>query len=170
MIRIDSGSDVSACDGKRYWWMNPDTGFEKSTAMPEKDVKRLKDLYRFQWGFLITSREQNRPIDYTGKERINNKTFYILKFIEEGNDFNLYIDAETFLEHKIVGKLQDYNVKAETLFEKFEKTDEIVHIKKYNFIVNDQTDVVTVIDSVLINPDIDESIFKKPKTLMFRDN
>ncbi len=169
-IRIESGELLSACDGKSNWWVNPLAGINESSEMPEIEASRLRDMYRFLWGYLQIAKDEAYDIQFIGKEILEGDELFILKINKHGDEHNLYLDATTFLEKKLVGKLKGKGVKAEAVFREYKKIDGILMAHEFDLIVNGKKDITTIFDNIELNPDIDNSIFRKPATLNLGNN
>lgn len=169
LIRVESmdksNKYISAFDGHKFWWINSLANIDIPTEMPEQDAARLIDMQLFYWGYLQQVKEKKYHIKFIGKELIDSQEFYVLEIIKKGNESHLYLDAESYLEQRIVGKLQDYNIKAETVFSSYKKIQDTIFPHKIEFILNGNTDVTTIIDSIELNIDIDETLFSMPKPI-----
>lgn len=119
---------VQAFDGKTGWSVMPFMGKTDPEAMPEEEVKRMQEQSDMD-GLLLDYKEHGRTVELVGKEELEGTPVYKLKVTQKSGDvFNVYIDAEQYLQLKQAGKtkVRGQEIESETIFGDFKKVDGLV--------------------------------------------
>lgn len=109
-------------------------------------------------------KEKGHSVEYTGKEKVDGKDFYVLKLTRSnGKVETWYLDTKTYLEYMCISEWVDfaYSVPSEVYFDEFQSVNGLVipFFVERTFL---QRDRILLIEKVEINPEIDESLFEMP--------
>jgi outer membrane lipoprotein-sorting protein len=109
-ITIQGMTLVQACNGESGWQIVPFTGKKDPEPMAPDDLKQLQQDADMD-GPLLEYKQKGYKVELAGKERVAGTDAYHLKITLKGGDMlDLYLDAVSYLETKIVSKttLGDY--------------------------------------------------------------
>jgi outer membrane lipoprotein-sorting protein len=162
-IRVESidrlKTYITAYDGETCWWINSLMNIHVPTEMPEPNASRLKEMQMLYWGYLQSAQRHHYDFEYAGRKHVEKADYYILQLIKNGHKEHLFLDSEQYFERRLVGKLPERDVQAETLFGDYKKVNGIYFPHRYEFIIGGKTEVVTIVDRVELNIPMDDSLF-----------
>jgi outer membrane lipoprotein-sorting protein len=152
---------VNAFDGTTAWSINPLMGSPEPKAITGPQADDIKMQADFD-SPLVDYKEKGYELEFVGQETLGTRKVFHLKLTsKEHRVQQLYLDAETNLEIKIVGDSQTGPVENE-----LSDYREIQGLK-LPFMMRTVAagNVVSqiVVDSVELNPKIDDTMFKMPK-------
>ena len=97
-MSIQGQDIVQAYDGQTAWWVNPLLGAVEPQTMPEEFAKTMLRWVDFD-GPLIDYRQKHNKVDYVTKIDLKGSPTHMLNVkLADGDVWNIYIDAETYLE------------------------------------------------------------------------
>lgn len=162
---VQGQSIIQAYDGETAWMVNPLTGSTDPQTLPEEQAKRIIEQADMD-GHLVDYKEKGHEVELIGKEDMEGTEVYKLKVTLKNGDIRYdYLDAEFFLELKVVAKIkqQDTEIEAETYFSDYKEVDGMMmahslETKRAGTVVSQIT-----IDNIALNVEVDDSIFKMPQ-------
>jgi outer membrane lipoprotein-sorting protein len=160
-IAVAGQTVVNAFDGTTAWSINPLSGSSEPTVVTGPQAEDIKMQSEFD-SPLVNYKAKGYDVQMIGTETLNGREVYHLKLIGTNKRVqNLYIDAKTNLEAQIVGdssmgqianELSDYRD---------------VNGVKMPFMMRTLSNGAVLgqiaVDTIEINPKIDDAIFKLPK-------
>ena len=160
-IAIAGQTIVSAFDGTTAWSINPFRGSPEPVAMSGPQAEDIKMQSDFD-SPLVNYKAKGYELEFVGVETLGTRKAYHLKLTsKEHRVQQLYLDAETNLEIKIVADSQMGPVENE-----LSNYREIQGLKvPFTMRTLSAGNVVSqiAVDTVEINPKIDEAMFRMPK-------
>jgi len=97
---------VQAYDGKTGWQLNPLQGRKEPEPLPEDALKQV-DLQADMDGPLVDYKAKGSTLELVGKEKVDGSDAYKLKLtLKSGDTLNIYLDADSYLEVRIDGKMK----------------------------------------------------------------
>ena len=150
-------------DGDTFWFVNPWFGTNQPMTMNDtviNVVRQKAELFSpfYRW------KEKTDQITFIGREETDGLDTYIIRFSRPGMPpEEWYIDAHTFLAYKYTSQWEDFTTPANavTYFDDYRTIYGIV-IPFYIEQVFSSRHTETIIEEVIINPMIDETIFSMP--------
>ncbi len=157
-------------DGEDAWQVMPALlgGNGMPQDMPEKQAVSFKDGADLD-GPLVDYKKKGHTVELVGTETTNGAEMYHLKAtLKSGRIIHMYLDTKEYLERKV--RSTDFNpqmgtdVETEQYFGDYKKVGGVLVPHSIDVKMQGQTLVSMTIKSVDINPDIDESFFKRPSS------
>ncbi len=103
-ISVQGMTMVQAYDGQNGWQVVPFTGKKDPEAMGADDLKDAEENADID-GPLVDSKAKGHKVELIGKEKTEGTDTYHLRVtLKNGNVRDLFIDADSFLEIKAIGK------------------------------------------------------------------
>jgi outer membrane lipoprotein-sorting protein len=165
-IEIAGQKIVNAFDGTTAWSVNPFAGPGQPVAISGAQADEIKMQSDFD-SPLVNYKEKGYELELVGIETVGARKAYHLKLTsKEHRVQHIYLDAETNLEIKIVGDSQMGPVENE-----LSNYREIQGLKlpfTMKTVSAGSILSTTTVDSVELNPQIDNAIFNMPKALAGR--
>lgn len=167
-FEFDSATSTQCTDGEKGWKIAPflgRSGAEPMTEAEYRDVADSSDPY----GLLYNYRERGLDIQYLGKEQIDGRDADKLRVeLPYGGVRWLYLDAETALDVKLeaprVVAGQDYLI--ETFYTDWQEVEGLlIPARQETRTVGDEQTHFLTVDSVTVNPQVDDDQFHMPATL-----
>ncbi len=154
------------CDGVTGWTINPMMGSSDPEKIDEDLLKSFKQRGR-TYSVLFTYKEDGAKAELIGKESLNGKDVYKIKYTGPENDEQFYyIDDATGNLIKVDKKVNVNGkmVDSRTTYENYRKIGELtipflMEVKTSESKMGNQT---MILDKVEINPPIEESIYSMP--------
>lgn len=153
---------ITVLNGDRAWVSQGG----QVTELPQDQVSKVKEQMDQQSNFLenqfIDYKDKGIKIVLEGTEEVDDKNCFVLKVTDkEGETSTLYIDTETYLEHKIITTQQ--NMGQEMEMEIFIKNNKWVNgilvPHKMEMYSDGEPAGEFIIEDVIINEPIDNSLF-----------
>lgn len=164
---------IQSFDGQNGWTINPMSGSLEPQDMAPETLKTFKEENDESYGTwdnpFFTWERLGSKIELVGKEDLNGIAVYNIKITAKDNTVdNYYMDASTFLVLRVKSRelKQDVMAETETVYSDFKMIDGIMCALKIELIDNGQTSVVIKIDNYEFNTPIEDSLFKKPVTIV----
>jgi len=167
---------VQVYDGANGWMMRPylnRSDYEPYTADQTKVASEQADLD----GPLVDYAAKGTAVELAGVEKVDGRDNYNLKLtLKTGYSFHVWIDAQTFLETKVEGTPRRLDGQYRPV-EIYMKDYRSVNGVMIPFVLETRvsylapkakqptitTEKITI-DSVVVNPKLDDSLFSKPKS------
>ena len=103
-ISLQGLTMVQGYDGKTGWQIIPFSGKKDPEAVGGDELKQLEEEADID-GPLIDYKTKGNKVELVGKEKVEGTDAYNLRVtLRNGNVRNVYLDADSFLEIKVVGK------------------------------------------------------------------
>ncbi len=165
-LEVQGMTMIQALDVDSGWSIVPFTGKTDPERMSPEEVKSSKQQADFT-GDLYNYKDKGNTVEYLGKEDMEGTDTYKLKVTRKNNDITyMYLDAASYLTLKETSKIkmQDKEIESSTIPSNYKDVDGI----KFPFSLeirggdDESTGQTMTIDSIEINPLIDDQIFKMP--------
>jgi len=154
-----------AFDGQKGWMLNPFMGSSTPQEIPGPQSELMKDNSDFD-GPLIDYKAKGSKIELVGPDTVDGTKAYRLKVtLKNGKVTDVYLDAATGLEIKLVNELNQggQKVKIETLPSNYKAVSGVLMPHTIKSLVNGQVQAEVTVDSIEIGIPIDDSVFKMPR-------
>jgi hypothetical protein len=177
-LQFNGQTAIQVFDGANGWKLRPYLNrrvVEPYTAEEMKMASAQADLD----GFLVDYAAKGTQIELVGMEKVEDRDTYKLKLnMKNGEAIHVWIDAESFLETKMEGqprRLDGTYHPVEVYFRDYRPVNglEIPFVLETKVLPVSQTTLglrdtpvpaeKIVIDKVVVNPKLDESLFSKPQ-------
>ena len=162
---VQGSAIVQAIDGDKGWMINPMTGQTGATELPADQVKMsagqldLTGLYNYK--------AKGHKAELMGEEKIEGAPVYVVKVdMANGATATHYISKDTYyiLKSVINTEVQGQEVEVKTNFSNFKQVDGVTFPFTTEIESPAMPGVMTMmVNSVQVNPTVDESIFAMPK-------
>ncbi len=152
---------VMAFDGTTPWIVNPLTGSSAAIAVlgPQADAIRQESDFD---GPLVDYRSKGTTIDLVGTETAGKSKVYHLKMTSKsGVVQHYYLDAETYLEVRLVTETDTGNIEQE--LSDYRDVDGLKIPFRIRTLANGVVQSETRVDAVEFNVKIDDAIFRMPR-------
>jgi hypothetical protein len=176
-IQFNGQTAVQIYDGANGWKLRPFLNRrEVETYTPEE--MKIASVQADLDGPLVDYAAKGTRIELAGTEKVEDRDTYKLKLtLKNGNAVHVWIDAQTFLEAKIEGqprRLDDTYHPVEIYFRDYRAVSglQIPYVLETRVLQVAQTALglkdppvppeKTLIEKVVVNPALDESLFSKP--------
>jgi len=104
-ISIQGMTMVQAYDGQNGWQVVPFTGKKDAEAMGADDLKDAQENADMD-GPLVDYKVKGHKVELIGKEKTEGTDTYHLRItLKDGNVRDLFLDADSFLEIKAIGRV-----------------------------------------------------------------
>ena len=150
------------------WIFDPSQGQYEPTKLSPEEVKLKKPLINYLMVFfddlLLNYKSKSYNVSYVGKEKIDGKEAYkILVMLKDGTVVTYYIDTKTYLDyhHKVL--FSDLNVIFDIELSDFTIFDGINIPLVIESKVKNQSMTKVTIETIKINPKLNEKYFEMPK-------
>jgi outer membrane lipoprotein-sorting protein len=168
-IEFAGKSAVQVYDGNHGWKVRPFLGRNEVESFTPDELKAAAFEADLD-GILIDYAAKGERIDLVGVEKVNGRDAYHLKVARTGgNTRSVWVDAETFLEAKIEGlprRLDGKDRPVEVALSDYRPEQGLVvpHVLETTVVGMKKAKPRKItIDSVVVNPGLDESRFAKPE-------
>ena len=164
-VEVQGMKILSAVDGDSGWSINPMSGKKDAERMNADEIKESKDQMDLT-GALFNYKEKGHAVELLGKEDMEGTEVYKIKITKKSGDIEYdFIDASTYLTLKetTTHKFKDKETTSDAIYSDYRKAGDIL----FPFsIENRETGAsqgqALIVESIEINPVIDNSIFKMP--------
>jgi len=165
-LEVQGLTMIQALDVDSGWSIVPFSGKTDPERMSEEEVKSSKQQADFT-GDLYNYKEKGNTVEFMGKEDMEGTETYKLKITRKNNDITyMYLDATSYLSLKETTKImmQDKEIESATIPSNYQD------VKGFKFPFSlelrggdaESTGQTMTIESIEINPSIDDSIFVMP--------
>lgn len=169
LLRIDAefqGQTLKmAYDGETAWWIMPFTGDLTPQHMPENEAKNFKSDSDID-GPLLDYKTKGHQVELIGKEDMEGTEVYKLKVTLKSGDIRYYyLDAEYYVELKITSTTQQMGqeIQVDTYLSDYKEIDGILVAFITEAKIQGMTQWQRTVETVELNVDIDDSVFKMPE-------
>ena len=158
---------IQCVEGESGWGIMPFQGKKDAEPFTPEQIKSMSDQMDIQ-GLLNNYAAKGHQVEYIGKEDFEGTEVHKLKIIKKNEDIVYkYIDSESFLELKssTTIKTNDGETKNDLISSNYQMVEGVnlpFSMISRNTIAGQTFDQILTLDSILINPVLDESKFKMP--------
>jgi len=177
-LQFDGQTAIQVFDGANGWKLRPFLGRRVVEPYTEYEMKTTATQADLD-GPLVDYVAKGTRIELAGTEKVEGRDTYNLKLtMKNGAAIHVWIDAETFLEAKIEGqprRLDGTDHPVEIYFRDYRPVDglQIPYVLETKVLPVGQNALgmrdtpvpaeKTIIDKVVVNPKLDQSLFSKPE-------
>lgn len=156
---------IRACDQNTGWMINPFQGTKDAEKLPAEEVKDMKKRAEIE-GELINYKQKGYKAEFLGKDDFEGTEVYKIRVTDKDGDMTYYfLDVSSYLilKENSKRKIGEKEIKAETLYGNYQKTDGVLFPMsiEFNEIGGDGGQKVTI-DQVETNVNVDDSLFIMP--------
>lgn len=164
---VQGMTGIQAYDGKTGWAVMPFMGKKEPEAMAADALKDFKDEADFD-GPMVDYKTKGNKVEYIGKEDVQGTPAYKLHVTtKDGNESNVYLDADTYLEIKAESKrkVQGQEIEGETMLSDYKEVGGLLFPMTIDSHAKGREgSQVISIDKIELNPaSIDAAIFHMPE-------
>ncbi|MFZ5517121.1 MAG: LolA family protein [Candidatus Zhuqueibacterota bacterium] len=163
-VSLQGQTMVQVFDGQNAWWINPFMGLNDPQKMPEDQARSVEEQADMD-GHLVDSKDKGHTVELIGKENMEGTDVYKVKVVLKNGDVRYdLIDAEHFLEIKTIAKIdrQGTQIEAETSISDYKEVNGLMVGTAMETKVSGQTVSQITIDTIEMNVEVDDSLFKMP--------
>ncbi|MFQ5633180.1 MAG: hypothetical protein ACE5I1_30805, partial [bacterium] len=165
-VNIQGQEMVQAYDGETAWHIFPFMGDPTPQPMPEYQAKTFK-LQADMDGPLVDYKKEGHKAELVGKEDMEGTEVYNLKVtLKSGEIFHHFIDSEHYLELKNIAKTKGpggNEVEVVTYISDYKEVGGMMMPHSITVKNPMQGNVEITITTVVMNVDMDDSLFKMPE-------
>jgi outer membrane lipoprotein-sorting protein len=168
-LRIDATMQdqtmVQAFDGKTAWQIFPFMGDPTPKPMPEADARNIINQADFD-GHLLDYKAKGYTIELVGQEEVRGFTVHKLKVtLKNGDVLQYYVDVDDCLERKVstMAVQAGQSMEIETFMDDYKEVRGLMIPHKVESQAGGNTVSLITLESVELNPDIDDSVFVMPE-------
>jgi hypothetical protein len=170
---FDGETAVQCADGKTGWKVLPFRGRRTPEPMTEQELRDSADSVDL-YGLLFEHADRGISLEFVGREPVAGRDAFKLKVtLPHGAVRWMYLDAETALEVKLesLRTLGGRERRVETLYQEWQDSEGLLISRRQETRTegDDNWHFLTV-DSVLVNPPLDDSRFAMPTSAGERQN
>ncbi len=165
-LEVQGLTMIQALDVDSGWSVVPFSGKTDPERMSEEEIKSSKQQADFT-GDLYNYKEKGNTVELMGKEDMEGTDTYKLKITRKNNDITyMYLDATSYLSLKETTKImmQDKEIESATIPSNYQD------VKGFKFPFSlelrggddESTGQTMTIESIEINPSIDDALFVMP--------
>ncbi|TVR73252.1 MAG: hypothetical protein EA408_05275 [Marinilabiliales bacterium] len=163
-IDIEGTRVIHAFDGTTGWALEPWVSEEPRELNEDElaNVVRTADIDSdlYNW------RRRGRELHLVGVENFEGREVYKLElFISEEYNYLYYLDTETFLITKIVNRSLSPGgemFEGETRIAEYIRVNDMMFPARTEFRLGGQLQMISLVDEVTIDPDMDDDVFSMP--------
>lgn len=155
---------IQAFNGQTGWTFNPFAGDTTAKLMSAEELKSMKITSDID-GMLWNWKEKEYQVEFIGKEEIEGVPCFVIKVLtSDKTQYLHYIDAETFYLIKVSGIVKTMGAEylSDTFMSDYKSVEGIAFPMRIENKQSGQTVVIMNFDSVELNQEIQDSMFKMP--------
>lgn len=162
---FDGETSTQCTDGNEGWKIAPFRGRSEPQPMSELELREMADSSD-PYGLLYDHRARDLDIEYLGTEQIDGRDVYKLQVtLPRGAVRWLYLDTETALDVKLEARRiiagREYGI--ETFYTDWQDIEGLlIPTRQETYTVGDEESHFLTVDSVMVNPGIEDSRFHIP--------
>ena len=164
-VTFQGMTQIMVSEGETGWYISPFQGKTEPEKANEEMLKQAKEE-RDICGPLFNYKEKVNKVELVGREELEGTDVFKLKITRPTGDVSYqYIDASNYflLKETSKQKFQDKEVESERILSNYKMVDGM----NYPFTVEmrqagESTGQILTVETVEVNPKVDESIFKMP--------
>ena len=153
-------------DGENGWMINPMMGTLEPQDMDPETVKQLRSQADID-GELYNYEEKGHTVEYLGTDEMEGTEVHKIKLTrKDGDETIYYIDADAYVVLKATGKrkIQGVEVENESTFGNYKMVEGIIFpFSITQGVVGQPVGAQIVIDTVLLDKPVTDSLFVKPQ-------
>ena len=169
MMRINAnigGAEAvfMAYDGTNGWALQPWTGSIDPIDLPEDQLKEAMQQADLD-GPLFNYEEKGHSLELEGMEEVEGTETYKLKLTMKSGDVMYYfLDAEAYVPIKITSKtmMQGQEFEQEQFLSNYKMVNGFAVAHSIETKVMGNTAMQITVNEVIVNPEVEDSYFKKP--------
>lgn len=161
-ITIQGKTMVQAYDGEIAWRIVPFMGKAEPEKMPQREAEYIEERADIE-GPLVNYKEKGNKVELVGKEEVQGTDAYKLKVTMKNDKVKyIYLDAEEYLilKQTTKEKHQDTEIEIDSYLSNYKLVGGVLFPHFIEIKVKDSTVEQITIESIEINPEVDEAIFK----------
>lgn len=169
MLRIETTIQgqkiIQVFDGENGWMINPMMGTLDPQDMDPETVKQLRTQADID-GELYNYEEKGHTVEYLGTDEMEGTEVHKIKLTRKDGDVSIYyIDADAYVVLKATGKrkIQGVEVEGESTFGNYKMVEGIVFPYSITSGVAGQPGAQIVIDTILLDKPVADSLFVRPQ-------
>jgi outer membrane lipoprotein-sorting protein len=163
-VDIQGAKMIQAYDGEKGWFVAPWTGSLDPIEISGVQLKSVK-LQADMDGMLYNYEKKELATELMGKEDLEGTEVYKIKQTDkEGDVYFHFIDAENYVLLKTSSKVKmgESEIESETFYSNYKEFEGMMMAHSFESKTNGQTMSQINIETVELNPEIDEAIFTMP--------
>lgn len=161
---IQGSTGVQAYDGKQAWGINP-MGSQQPEPMPAEMAKDLDDQADLD-GPLVDYKAKGHQVELVGKEKLEGSDAFKLKVTKKDGDVEYYyLDSDSYLPVKVEAKrkIRGSEIEGESTLGDYKEAGGFLWPYSIQSGAKGRPEKQSlVIDTIEINPAIDDARFKMP--------
>jgi len=173
-LQFNGQTAIQVFDGTHGWKLRPFLNRREVEPYTAEELKSASSEAELD-GFLVDYAAKGTKVELDGMEKVENRDTYKLKLtLKNGQAIHLWIDAETFLETKLEGNPRRLDGKyhpVEIYYRDFRSLNGLMIPYLLETVVQDVAGVKDprsmaeriMIEKVVVNPKLDETLFLKPQ-------
>lgn len=173
-LQFNGQAAVQVFDGTNGWKLRPFLNRREVEPYTQEELKSASSEAELD-GFLIDYAAKGTKVELDGMEKVDGRNTYKLKLtLKNGQSIHLWVDAETFLETKLEGNPRRLDGKyhaVEIYYKDFRSLNGLTIPYLLETVVQDVSGVQDprstaekiMIEKVMVNPKLDESLFVRPQ-------
>ncbi len=160
---------VQAFDGQTAWAVMPFMGDSTPQRLPDDQVESLREQGDFE-GPYVDGKAKGYGIEYLGEDEVEGTPVHKLRVTNKRGEVSYhYLDAESFVPLKVVGKreVRGQEIEGETVFGDYKTVEGIV----FPFSIENRIaggpaggGQILTVESVELNVDLADDRFRMPQT------
>jgi len=167
-VDMNGTPGVTVFTGDSGWIFDPSQGLYEPRKLSLAEVKQKKPLITYLMVFfddlLLNYKNRKCKVSYIGKEKINNHTAYkILVMMQDGTIITYYIDTKTYLDYRHKVLFPDLDVVFDIELSQFVFVEGLNIPLVFESKVKDQSMTKVTIETIKINPELNDKYFSIPK-------
>lgn len=163
-VPIQGQNMVQVYNKGEAWMIAPWTGSLEAKDITGDQLKRMEKQADIA-GELYKWEEKSNKVELLGTEDLEGSEVYKIKLVDKNEDETIYfIDAENFvvLKEENTVSMRGEEVKTETFHSDFKPVGDIMMAHSYSVSYGGQVVSTILMEEIIFNPEVDESIFEKP--------
>jgi outer membrane lipoprotein-sorting protein len=169
---FDDQTAVQSYDGKTGWKLVPFRGRTRPEPMTEAELRETADAADL-YGLLFEYAARGHTVELLGQEPVAGRDTFKLKVtLPKGAVRWVYLDAETAIEVKVeaMRTLNGRERRVETIYSDWQATDGLLIARRQETRTEgDKASHILTVESVIVNPPLDDSHFAMPATAVGND-
>ncbi|GEM_PF-1216966 len=167
-VDMNGTPGVTVFDADSGWIFDPSQGQYEPKKLSPDEIKQKKPLISYLMVFfddlLLHYKTKSFKVSYIGKEEFHGRTYFkILVMLKDGTVITYYINSKTYLDdyHKVL--FTDLNVVFDIDLSQFALVEGINIPLIIESKVHNQRMTRITIETIKINPDLNDEYFEMPK-------
>ena len=155
---------IQTYNGKEGWSLNPFAGVTDPQPMTEDALKQMKyqaDMDGMLWNW----KDKGYTVTFDGKEDMEGTSCFKVKLVtKDGDTFTYYIDSDSYILLRTNTKLKimGNETNTDTYYSNYRQIEGMAVPGKIENKMNGQSAGTIVVDTVVINTVLPDSLFQKP--------